>query len=102
MGKLLEAMNDAHSLGLALNLQPYEVDAICNGHHSQKDQLYDVIMTSLSRESPTPTWRLFIEALRDPLVGKSGLAGRVEATNFPHSSSNHIAGPKTPGNVTIR
>ena len=81
--ELLDAQNQAHLLGLAMNVKPSDVKAIQAMTYQQpKDRLLHIIIAFLQAE-PRPTWRAIVNALKSPVVGLTALARRVEAAHFP-------------------
>ena len=81
--ELLETMNQAYMLGLKLNLPSHEVDAISAAYTNARDRLLQVILAFLRQAEPRPTWRVIVDALRNPIVNLTALAERVEAAHFP-------------------
>lgn len=68
---------------MRLKLPLYENEAIHTGFSDPRDRLLHVIIAVLKRAEPTPTWRVIIEALRNPVVNLSPLAQTIETTHFP-------------------
>ena len=94
--ELLEAQNQAHLLGLMMNVKPRDVEAIQATYQQPKDRLLHVIIAFLQQAEPRPTWRAIVEALKSPVVGLTALARRLEAAHFPDpTSTRHMAPPQT-------
>ena len=93
--ELQEAMNKAYELGLVLKLLPHEVDAIRKTYPDPRDCLLQVILAFLRQAEPRPTWRVIVDALRNPIVNLTALAERVEAAHFPDSTATRPPPPAT-------
>ena len=50
-------------------------------------------MTGTPKQAERPTWRVLIDALKNPLVSLTALAGRVEAAHFPDSTATRDVVP---------
>ena len=81
--ELLDAQNQSYTLGLKLGLPLADVEAIHVAHTNSRDRLLRVIITFLKQEQTGPTWRVIVDALRNPVVNLSALAKRVEALTQP-------------------
>ena len=81
--ELLDAHNQAHLLGLMMNVKPRDVEAIQATYQDPKDRLLHIIIAFLKQAEPRPTWRAIVNALKSPVVGLTALARRVEAAHFP-------------------
>lgn len=82
--ELLEAQNDSSLLGLTLNLRHDDVEAIENRYSDPRERLLHIIIAFLNKAEPRPTWRVIIDALKNPVVNLTALARRVEAVHFPN------------------
>ena len=89
--ELLPAQNHAYVLGLKLKLHPHDVEAIHLKYLDQRDRLLHIIIAFLRQAEPRLTWRIIVEALRNPIVNLQGLAKRVEAAHFPDFSATRDA-----------
>ena len=78
-----DAQNHAHLLGLAMNVNPHDVEAIQATYQQPKDRLLHIIMAFLKQTEPRPTWRVIINALRTQTVNLPHLAASLEAAHFP-------------------
>ena len=85
--ELLESQNQSFVLGLRLNLPFHEVEAIHSQFLNPRDRLLHIIIAFLRQAEPRPTWKVIVEALRNPIVNLRALAKRVEAA---HSSECNI------------
>ena len=81
--ELLSAQNQSYLLGIKLKLPIHEVEAIHLRYLYPRERLLHVIIAFLRQAEPRPTWRVIVEALRNPIVNLPALARRVEATHFP-------------------
>ena len=78
MGELIEAQNQAHYLGLALEIETRELDSITSTHQQPKARLLHVIYTFLRQTEPRPTWSAVVKALNSPAVGLPKIAKRIQ------------------------
>ena len=81
--ELLPAQNQSYVLGLKLNLPLHEVEAIHQRYLDPRDRLLHVIIKFLQQTEPT--WRVIVEALKNPIINLPGLASKVEAAHFPNA-----------------
>ena len=81
--ELLSAQNQSYLLGMKLKLPLHEVEAIHLKYLDPRERLLHVIVTFLRQAEPRPTWRVIVEALRNPIVNLPALARRVVAAHFP-------------------
>ena len=81
--ELLSAQNQSYLLGMKLKLPLHEVEAIHLKYLDPRERLLHVIIAFLRQAEPRPTWRVIVEALRNPIVNLPALAKRVEAAHFP-------------------
>ena len=86
-------MSEYYSLGLALRLRDYDLEAICQGYPNTCDNkiaLKDVLLVWLRQRYNVekfgpPTWRMLVEAVDKETGGNDhGLAKKI--------ASNHLAG----------
>ena len=85
--ELLPAQNQSYVLGMKLKLPLHEVEAIHLKYLDPRERLLHVIISFLRQAEPRPTWRVIVEALRNPIVNLPALARRVEAAHFPEPST---------------
>ena len=86
--ELTDAQNQAHLIGLALNINPVDVIAIVDNYKQPLDRFLHIILKFLSQSEPPPTWRTIVNALRSPIVNLTALAKRVEAAHFPDPTAS--------------
>ena len=81
--ELLPAQNKSYELGLKLKLPQHEVDSIHSTYSKPQSRLLHVLIGFTNQAEPRPTWRVIVEALRNPVVNLPALASRVKAAHFP-------------------
>jgi hypothetical protein len=95
VAELLEAQDHALTLGQVLNITPRDVKAIEATYQQPKERLFHIVIAFLRQQELRPTWRVIVEALKDPLVDLPALARRVEAAHFPDPTSIRDVVPET-------
>ena len=95
--ELLEAQNQSFMLGLGLNLRLHEVEAIHARYSDPRERLLHIIIVFLRQAQLRPTWRVIVEALRNPIVNLPALARRVEAAHFPDPTATRDMVAETTG-----
>ena len=98
--ELLTAQNQSFVLGLGLGLPLHEVEAIHSQYQNPRDRLLLIIIAFLKQAELRPTWRVIVQALRNPIVNLPVLARQVEASFFPDPSATR-APPTAPGETVI-
>ncbi|CAI7999975.1 hypothetical protein GBAR_LOCUS2823 [Geodia barretti] len=84
--ELLPAQNKSFQLGLKLNIEPHQVEAIHSTYSEPENRLLRVVMLFLNQVEPRPTWRVIVDALKSPAVNLPQLAMTVEAAHIPDST----------------
>ena len=84
---LLQAQNESYVLGLKLKLPKREVDSIHSTYSKPRDRLLHVIIAFTNQTKPRPTWRVIVEALRNPVVNLPAVAERVEKVHCPEPTT---------------
>ena len=84
-------------LGLGLNLRLHEVEAIHTRYSDPRECLLHIIIAFLRQVEPRQTWRVIVEALRNPIVNLPALARRVEAAHFPDPTATRDVVAETTG-----
>ena len=97
---LLPAQTQSYLLGMKLKLEIHEIEAIHKKYLDPRDRLLHIILAFLRRAEPRPTWRVIVDALRNPLVNLTTLAERVEAAHFPDLMATRPPPPATGQSVT--
>ena len=96
LNELLPAQNKSYELGLKLKLPQHVVEAIHKESPSDRC-LLQILSKFLQQAEPIPTWRVIVDALKNPVVGLTALARRVEAAHFPDSTATRDVVPETTG-----
>ena len=76
--EIINVQTKSETLGRVLELSKGKVDSI---HHQCSDSqkcLFGVIDEFVAQLEPRPTWRVILNALRDPLIGQTRLAEEIE------------------------
>ena len=84
--KLLGLENKAQNLGRVLELPTYTINNTPPPNPVNHAATSYIIDELLKQVEPSPTWRVILAALRDPLVGEAGLARDIE-TSLMESSA---------------
>lgn len=80
---ILDVAVKSDKFGRLLKLPKATVDSIHQQYNDPKDRLFGVIDEFVKRMEPPPTWRVILEALRDPLIDHPRLASEIEAKYSP-------------------
>ena len=80
---------------MKLKLEIHEIEAIHMKYLDPRDRLLHIILAFLRQAEPRPTWRVIVDALRNPLVNRTVLAERVEAAHFPDPTATRPPLPAT-------
>ena len=83
--QLLGVQIKSATLGRLLKIPKPTLDAICTPSSTPQDQLFHIIDEFVKRLEPSPTWKVIVDALRDPLMGEPRLAQHIEKEYFPLS-----------------
>ena len=89
--EILEAQNHSRLLGLKLNVPDFIISSIHKEYTDPIERLYYVVVEFLKQDTPRPTWRAIVAALRSPIVSLPQLAMRVEAAHFPDPTASREA-----------
>ena len=84
VAELLTVKPKCNTLGLILKLDSVEMEGISVECADPQDQLFRIIDLFLMNKDFTPTWRIILEALRNPLMNNAALADHIEK-NFTDS-----------------
>lgn len=74
---LYEVSDKPEALGIALNLPQSTLDEIF-ARSQLCDRFLEVISNFVEHEEQRPTWRILLNALRNPLINNPRLAERIE------------------------
>ena len=75
---LFEVCDKPKALGILLNLPESTLDEILTKNSQADNCLIDILVTFVEQEDQRPTWRIVLDALRDPLINNPRLAERIE------------------------
>ena len=78
--RLVGLENKAQNLGRVLELPKYIIDITPPPSPVTHAAILYIIDELLKQVEPSPTWRVILAALRDPLVGEAGLAREIETS----------------------
>ena len=78
--RLVGLENKAQNLGRVLELPKYIIDITPPPSPVTHAAIIYIIDELLKQVEPSPTWRVILAALRDPLVGEAGLAREIETS----------------------
>ena len=76
--EILHVQNQSITLGRVLKLRKVTVDSICQEYSNPQDRLFRVVDEFVKQVEPSPTWRVIVNALRDPLINQPRLALEIE------------------------
>ena len=75
---IIAAQTKSEQLGRVLRVPSHTVDSIIQQYTKPEDRLFHVIDEFVKQIEPTPTWRVILDALRNPLVNLPRLAENIE------------------------
>ena len=75
---ILPAQTKSEAFGHILKIPPHTVEAIHQQYHNPQDRLFHVISEFVKHVEPKPTWKVIVEALKNPLIEFSSLAEDIE------------------------
>ena len=84
---LLDVQSKAKTLGRLLKVPKAIIDVTPQSTSDPQAPLFHIIDECLKQVDPKPTWRLILNALRDPLIGEHSLAQEIEVSLTMTSSS---------------
>ena len=76
--EILDVGTKSDIFGRVLKLPKATVDSIYQKYSDPRDRLFGVIDEFMKQVEPPPTWRVILEALRNPLIGQYRLAQEIE------------------------
>ncbi|CAI8030167.1 hypothetical protein GBAR_LOCUS17108, partial [Geodia barretti] len=85
--QLLDVQNKAKTLGRLLKLPRAIIEVTPQLTGDPQAPLFYIIDEFLKQVDPRPTWRLILNALRDPLIGEHSLAQEIEMSLTPDITS---------------
>ena len=81
--EILEVQTKSKMFGRVLGLSKVTVDSIHQQNSDPQECLFGVLDEFVKQVEPLPTWRVILEALRNPLIGHSRLAQEIERKHCP-------------------
>ena len=75
---IIAAQTKSEQLGRVLRVPSHTVDSIIQQYTKPEDRLFHVIDEFVKQIEPTPTWRVILDGLRNPLVNLPRLAESIE------------------------
>ena len=81
--EILEVQTKSKTFGRVLGLPKVTVDSIHHQNSDPQECLFGVIDEFVKQVEPPPTWRVIVEALRNPLINYYRLAHKVEMKYCP-------------------
>ena len=85
---ILDVRTKSDLLGRVLKLPAATVESIHLQYSDPQKCLFHVIDEFVKRVEPPPTWRVIVEALRNPLIDQLRLAQDIERKHCPLSLKN--------------
>ena len=76
--EILEVQIKSKTFGRVLGLAKVTVESIHMQHSDPQECLFEVLDEFVKQLEPQPTWRVIVEALKNPLIGHSRLAKEIE------------------------
>ena len=76
--KILDLRTKSDLLGRMLELPAATVESIHQQYSDPKYRLFHIIDEFVKQVEPPPTWKVILEALRNPLIGEAHLAQVIE------------------------
>ena len=83
--EILEVQMKSKTFGRVLGLPKVTVDSIHQQNSDPQEQLLGIIDEFVKQVAPSPTWKVIVEALRNPLIDHSRLAQKIELKYCPLS-----------------
>ena len=77
VSRIVDAKVKSEQLGRVLEIPPNVVDGIVKKYSNPDDQLFHII-DEFVKHHKKPTWRVIVDALKNPLIGLPGLARDIE------------------------
>ena len=81
--EILEVQTKSNTFGRVLGVPKVTVDSIHQRRSDPQECLIGVLDEFVKQVEPPPTWRVILEALRNPLIGQHRLAQKIESKYCP-------------------
>ena len=85
--EIFDVRKESEILGRVLKVPKATVESIHLQSSRPKDRLLHIIDEFVKQEEPSPTWRVIVDALRDPLINQPRLAQDIERRFCPLPSA---------------
>ena len=82
--EILDVQMKSELFGRVLKLPATTVESIHQQYSSPQDRLFHIIDEFVKQVEPPPTWRVILEALRNPIISQHRLAQEIESKYSPH------------------
>ena len=82
--EILDVLTKSDLFGRVLKLPKATVESIHLQYSNPQDRLFHIIDEFVKQVEPLPTWRVIVEALRNPLISQHRLAQEIESKYCPH------------------
>ena len=81
--EILEVQTKSKTFGRVLGLPKVTVDSIHQQNSDPQECLISVLDEFMKQVKPPPTWKVIVEALRNPLISQHRLAEEIESKYCP-------------------
>ena len=86
--EILDVGMKSDLFGQVLKLNAATVESIHQQYSDPQECLFHIIDELVKQVEPPPTWRVILEALRNPLICEHRLAEEIEWKYCPHPPTN--------------
>ena len=83
VAQMLDVKTKSKFSGRVLKLPAHTVDGIHVQYSDPEECLFQVMDEFVKQVEPRPTWRAIVNALKNPLIGFTGLAEEIEGKHCP-------------------
>ena len=83
VAQILDVQTKSKIFGRVLKLPAHTVDRIHVQYSDPEECLFQVMDEFVKQVEPRPTWRAIVNALRNPLIGLTSLAEKMESIHCP-------------------
>ena len=81
--EIFEVQAKSYTFGRVLRLPKVAVDSIHRQHSDPQECLFRVLDEFVKQVEPPPTWRVIVEALKNPLIGFHRLSHKIKRKHCP-------------------
>ena len=86
---LCQVQTKSKTFRRVLGLPKVTVDSIHQQNSDPQECLFGVLDEFVKQLEPSPTWRVILEALKNPNIGQGNLAQQIEKKLFPDQYGRH-------------